>query len=139
MARQKIKLKSALVMIILLTAVIVAPQSAMAAAGGIQSCTASTTCTIGEFLYDDSATPISGATCTITSKYPDHTSFLASVAMSGGASDGWYYHDFTAPATTGMYSTSVSCTDKSPHRPATSLHSTNAGHVPQTLGRWLQN
>lgn len=81
-----------------------------AAAGGIQSCTVGTTCKVGEFLYDDTAAPISGASCTITSKYPDNSSFLSSQAMSGGGADGWYYHEFTTPATTGVYATNVCCT-----------------------------
>ncbi len=81
-----------------------------AAAGGIQSCTVGSTCKVGEFLYDDTSTPISGASCTITSKYPDNSSFLSSQAMSGGGADGWYYHEFTTPSTTGVYPTSVCCT-----------------------------
>ncbi len=81
-----------------------------AAAGGVQSCTVGSTCKIGEFLYDDSSAPISGATCTITSKYPDNSSFLSSQAMSGGGADGWYYHEFTTPSSTGVYATNVCCT-----------------------------
>lgn len=95
-----------------LTAALSIPSEVRAAAGGVQDCVVGSTCTIGEFLYDDSSAPIASAsaTCTITSKYPDHTSYISPTAMSGGGSDGWYYYEFTTPATTGMYSTQVSCT-----------------------------
>ncbi|CAN5351620.1 hypothetical protein BH10PAT1_BH10PAT1_1140 [soil metagenome] len=103
--------KSVALALSILAAAIVAPNSAvLAAAGGIQNCTASSSCTIGEFLFDDSSAPISGATCTTSSKYPDHTSFLTAQSLSGGSSDGWYYYEFTAPSTTGLYSTTISCT-----------------------------
>ena len=94
-----------------LTAALFIPSHVRAAAGGIQNCVEGSTCTIGEFLYDDDSLPIEGATCTISSKYPDHTEYIAPTqAMSGGGSDGWYYHEFTTPSTLGMYATQVSCT-----------------------------
>lgn len=80
-----------------------------AAAGGIQNCTAGSTCTVGEFLYDDSSVAITSAICTVTSKYPNGTDFLVSQIMTG-QSDGWYAYEFTAPLTTGLYRTTVSCT-----------------------------
>src|SRR3990172_8294232 len=80
-----------------------------AAAGSIQSCTVSTTCTVGEFVYDDSYLPVTGGTCTITSRYPDGTVHINAAAMTG-ASDGWYSYAFTAPTTTGYYRAQVCCT-----------------------------
>jgi hypothetical protein len=93
-----------------LSAALLLPSNVKAAAGGVQNCTVSTTCVIGEFLFDDDSAPIAGATCTLTSSYPDHTSYLSSQALSGGGADGWYYYSFTAPSTTGYYSTILSCT-----------------------------
>jgi len=93
-----------------LTAALITPSEVRAAVGGVQTCTASATCVVGEFLFDDSSAPISGASCTITSSNPDHTSYLSAEPLSGGGADGWYYHEFTAPAVTGYYSTLISCT-----------------------------
>jgi hypothetical protein len=92
-----------------LTAALFVPKDVRAAAGGVQNCTTGSTCTIGEFLFDDLSAPIAGASCTITAKYPDQSSFLAGQVLSGGAADGWYYYSFTAPATLGVYPTTISC------------------------------
>lgn len=108
--RNRVKIASTLTGIAALAAAIFSPSVVMAAAGGIQNCTVGATCTVGEFLYDDTNAPISGATCTITSSYPNLTSFASSVALSGGGSDGWYYYSFTSPDTLGMYPTTISCT-----------------------------
>lgn len=103
--------KIALLAIFCLAAVFSLPGQVEAAAGGIQSCTVGATCKIGEFLYDDASAPVAGATCTITSKYPDNTDYInPAVAMSGGGADGWYYYEFTTPSTQGVYATSVCCT-----------------------------
>lgn len=85
--------------------------NARAASGNIQVCQPSTPCTVGEFLYNDSYAPIvSGAVCTITSRYPNGTLFLSSVSLTlAPESDGWYFHTFTTPATTGIYRTEVRC------------------------------
>lgn len=93
----------------LAAAFILSVSEVQAAAGGVQNCTTSTDCTIGEFLFDDSSAPISGATCTITSSYPNGSSYLASQALSGGGSDGWYYYTVNT-ATAGYYPTTISCT-----------------------------
>ena len=74
-----------------------------------QQCTTSATCTIGEYLYDDDYTPLTGATCTLTAKYPGGTTFLNGVAMTGSA-DGWYKYDATTDTTTGLYPASICCT-----------------------------
>jgi hypothetical protein len=92
-----------------LSAALFVPNNVRAAAGGIQNCTTGSTCTVGEFLFNDSSAPIAGATCTITSEYPDQSSFVASQSLSGGTADGWYYYSFTAPATLGVYPTTISC------------------------------
>src|SRR3972149_9792022 len=103
------KLISALAVIPALAAALITPSEVQAAAGGIQNCTVSTSCTVGEFLYDDDSVALTGATCTLTSKYPDGTAHLTGQAMTG-QSDGWYAHEFTAPTTTGFYRETVSCT-----------------------------
>lgn len=103
--------KIALLATFCLAAVFLLPCQVEAAAGGTQSCTVGVTCKVGEFLYDDASAPIAGATCTITSKYPDNTDYInPAVAMSGGGADGWYYYEFTTPSTQGVYATSVCCT-----------------------------
>jgi hypothetical protein len=85
------------------------PNIARASAGSPQSCTIGSTCTIGEFVYDDEYTPVTSATCTVTSRYPDGSLYLNSQAMTGAA-DGWYAYSFTTPSTAGQYRTQVCCT-----------------------------
>lgn len=92
-----------------LAGALVFPRNTLASAGSPQDCTASSSCTVGEFLYDDSYVPITTATCTITSRYPDGSLHLNGQSMTRAA-DGWYYHEFTAPTTTGHYRTQVCCT-----------------------------
>ena len=77
-----------------------------------QQCTASSTCTIGEFLYADDYTVLPGQTCTLTAKNPDGTSFLTSAAMTSRA-DGWYSYDATLTSTTGLYTATMCCTPPS--------------------------
>lgn len=103
------KIISALATVPVLAAAFLTPGEVQAAAGGIQNCTVATTCTVGEFLYDDNSVALTGATCILTSKYPDGSAHLTSQAMTG-QSDGWYSYEFTAPATTGLYRATVSCT-----------------------------
>lgn len=79
---------------------------------GYQQCTSSSTCTIGEFLYDDNYSPLTGASCTLTAKYPDNTSFINSASMTGG-SDGWYSYDATIGTTEGLYHANICCTPAS--------------------------
>ncbi len=83
-----------------------------AKAAGYQQCTTSSTCTIGEFLYDDNYSPLTGASCTLTAKYPDNTSFISSAAMTSGA-DGWYSYDASVGTTEGLYHTNICCTPAS--------------------------
>ena len=83
----------------LLAAALAFPKGALAAAGAKVTCDSEATCTIGEFLYDDSYTPIASASCTLTSLYPDGSAFLG-VGLTAGV-EGWYSHGFTAPETTG--------------------------------------
>lgn len=88
------------------------PKSIQAAAGSLQICEPSSSCAIGEFLYDDSYVPITDATCTLTAKKPDGTTLYSSQAMSAG-SDGYYSYSFTAPTATGVYPSQVCCTSGS--------------------------
>lgn len=74
-----------------------------------QHCAPESSCVIGEFLYDDSYSPIATAACTLTARNPDGTVYLNAVPMTAQA-DGWYSHEFTAPATTGLYRAQVCCT-----------------------------
>ncbi len=96
--------------IVLLT--IVHRPSAIALAADYQQCTTSATCTLGEYLYDDDYSALTGATCTLTAKYPDDTSFLNGVAMTGAA-DGWYSYDATIGTTEGLYRATLCCTPSS--------------------------
>ena len=100
--------KSAIVVVTLVGAVLIAPLSVRAASGSNRSCTVGTSCTVGEFLYDDTYAAVTGATCTITSKYPDGTAHLTGQGMA--ETSGWYAHEFTAPTTTGYYRAQVCCT-----------------------------
>lgn len=84
----------------------------IALAKDYQQCTTSTTCTIGEFLYNDDYSVLTGQTCTLTAKYPDGTAFLTSAAMTGRA-DGWYSYDATLGTTEGLYAASICCTPSS--------------------------
>lgn len=77
-----------------------------------QQCTTSSTCTIGEFLYNDDYTALTGASCTLTAKNPDGTAFVTNAAMTG-RSDGWYSYDATIGATTGLYTATICCTPAS--------------------------
>src|SRR3989344_4158935 len=100
--------KSAIVVVTLVGAVLIAPLSVRAASGSNRSCTVGTSCTVGEFLYDDTYAAVTGATCTITSKYPDGTAHLTGQALT--ETSGWYAHEFTAPTTTGYYRAQVCST-----------------------------
>lgn len=95
-----------------LIVLIAAATSSRVSAGDYQQCTTSSTCTIGEYLYDDSYAPLTGASCTLTSKYPDGTTYLSSVAMTGAA-DGWYKYDASIGTTEGLYHSNICCTPAS--------------------------
>lgn len=77
-----------------------------------QQCNTSSTCTIGEFLYNDDYTALTGQSCTLTAKYPDGTAFLTSQAMTGRA-DGWYSYDASIGTTTGLYTATICCVPSS--------------------------
>jgi hypothetical protein len=86
-----------------------------AASGGVQECTVSESCTVGEFLYNDEYQPLTSGTCAITSRYPNESLFLDvslgnSTMTPSSANDGWYSKTFTAPTTVGLYRTQVCCT-----------------------------
>lgn len=77
-------------------------------AGEVKQCTVGEDCTIGEFVYNDSYSPETGATCTLDSKYPDGTDYLTAQSLTG-SSDGWYGYTFTSPSTNGFYRSQVCC------------------------------
>ncbi|MBI5044653.1 MAG: SH3 domain-containing protein [Candidatus Levybacteria bacterium] len=82
---------------------------AYAIPAGPQSCEIGQTCEVGEFLYDDTYLPISNASCSITSKYPNGTVFVNSQPMASSA-DGWYSYDIVATGAAGLYRSSICCT-----------------------------
>lgn len=97
--------------VLVLTAALAFPKDAWAAVGNNQICFAGKTCTVGEFVYNDSYSPLNSASCKITSRYPNGSLFLSAVSMTNAAEgDGWYSHEFTTPSTTGLYRTEVKCT-----------------------------
>lgn len=77
-----------------------------------QKCTTSSTCIIGEFLYNDDYTILPGQSCTLTAKNPDGTAFVTAAAMTSRA-DGWYSYDATIGTTTGLYTATICCTPTS--------------------------
>lgn len=67
-----------------------------------QQCQTNSSCTIGEFLFDDNYLPITNANCSLSSRYPDNSLFLnpeTTTLPPSAENDGWYSHTFT---TTGM-------------------------------------
>lgn len=64
--------------------------------------------TVGEFLYNDSSLPDTGATCTLNVKNPDGTALLSSQSLTA-TSDGWYGYSFTSPTTVGYYRSEICC------------------------------
>lgn len=72
-----------------------------------QQCFPSTTCTIGEFLYDDEYQPQTGAVCTLTVKYPDGSDWLE--ASASATTDAWYYYDAAIGTTEGRYPANLCC------------------------------
>jgi hypothetical protein len=86
------------------------PHQALAA--DYQQCNVSSTCTVGEFLYDDDYTPLSGATCTLTIKNPDGTAFLTNEPLTEAA-DAWYSKDVSIGTTEGLYRANICCSSGS--------------------------
>lgn len=76
---------------------------------GYQQCVAGDTCVVGEFVYDDSYVPVSNATCTLKSRYPDGSIFVNTQALTPG-NDGWYGYDIVATGSAGLYKSQVCCT-----------------------------
>lgn len=93
---------------ILLAIILLTSISSDASAADYQQCSKESSCQIGEFLYDDNYTAITGASCTLNIKDPNGTTIVNNVAMSGN-SDGWYSHTLTAPSTLGVYRSQLCC------------------------------
>lgn len=75
-----------------------------------QNCATGTSCTIGEYLFDDSYTPDATASCTLASRYPNGNAFLSPpVAMTASAS-GWYSYTAAIDSTEGIYPSQICCT-----------------------------
>ena len=79
------------------------------AATKYQECKSSSTCTLGEFLYDDSYTPLPGQACTLSIQNPSGTTILTNAAMTDRG-DGWYSYIATTDTTTGLYTATMCCT-----------------------------
>ena len=96
--------------VLISSAALVVPKTTWAAAGNTQVCNPGKTCAIGEFMYDDSYNPLTTASCSLTSRYPNGTVYLNSVAATvSGEGDAWYSYEFTTPSTTGLYRTELRC------------------------------
>lgn len=83
-------------------------------AGNVQVCSPSSTCTVGEYLYDDSYQPEVGASCVLNIKNTDGTSFLSNQSLTA-TSDAWYGHTFTSSSTVGYYRAEICCDISADH------------------------
>ncbi|MFS8159348.1 MAG: hypothetical protein ACMG6E_03885, partial [Candidatus Roizmanbacteria bacterium] len=97
-----------LMFVVLFVAAVFGPSSVLAAASP-QLCTVGKSCSVGEFLYDDSYQVITSGTCTFTSRYPDGSLYVNAQALTS-TTDGWYAHTFTTPSTEGIYRSQICCT-----------------------------
>lgn len=103
-------LNRVLAVVLITLAALTFATSARAASGNVQVCRPNTTCTIGEFLYNDDYGVINDATCKFTSRYPDGSSFVDNETMpTPSDSDGWYKYDINTPETTGSYRSTICC------------------------------
>lgn len=75
-----------------------------------QQCVTNSTCTVGEFLYDDNYAPIAvGTSCTLTSRYPNGD-VLVNAENMVGTTDGWYAHNInTTGLSNGTYRGQMCC------------------------------
>ncbi len=107
-----IKIKTVFLIVFICFSVFISKNVVYAATAGYQKCTEGSSCSIGEYLYDDSYDPIIDATCTLTARYPDGSLFLNSQSMTSAAqNDGWYYYAFnTSGMTLGTYRSQITCT-----------------------------
>ncbi|PIP74750.1 MAG: hypothetical protein COW87_02190 [Candidatus Levybacteria bacterium CG22_combo_CG10-13_8_21_14_all_35_11] len=100
-----------LVVVFINVAALAFSKNAWAASGNVQVCQKNSTCAIGEFLYDDSYVPITNASCSFYSRYPNGDVFVNSQPMSSAsANDGWYSYDVAATGSAGMYRSTICCT-----------------------------
>lgn len=75
-------------------------------------CPTDSTCTIGEFLYDDNYTPVppANASCTLTIRKPDGGLLFDPPPAMSESADGWYYYDFdTTGKSEGLYRSTMCC------------------------------
>ena len=77
-------------------------------ASDYQQCSTNSTCTIGEFLYDNNSSPLPGQSCQLNAKYPGGTAFITNQALTS-RSDGWYSYDTNPGATEGLYTATICC------------------------------
>jgi len=90
---------------------------AQAAESEYRRCKTGSICTIGEFLYDDSYTPIppANASCTLAIKDPNGTDLAGSPFTMTENTDGWYAYDFdTVGNSDGIYRAVMTCTITTP-------------------------
>ena len=94
---------------IVLVAALALPGNARAASGNVQICQKDGTCEVSEFLYNDSYVPISTATCSLKSRYPNGDIFVNSQPMTA-KSDGLYSYNVAATGSAGIYPSTICCT-----------------------------
>jgi len=75
-----------------------------------QQCVTNSTCTVGEFLYDDNYAPIAvGTSCSLTSRYPNGDVLVNAQNMVGTA-DGWFAYSInTTGLSNGTYRGQMCC------------------------------
>ena len=105
------KLKITLAVVLLYLFGLIGGLSHAFAATNYQLCKTGTQCTVGEYLYDDNYSPITNATCALTSRHPDGSLFKNSQALTAAAeNDGWYSYAFdTTGQVDGLYRSQICC------------------------------
>lgn len=74
-----------------------------------QRCQASTDCEIGDYVFDDSGSPVTTSACTIDIRNPSGTLVVDDAAMSASA-DGWHSYTANIASPEGFYRAIMACT-----------------------------
>jgi hypothetical protein len=83
--------------------------NSLALASEYQRCESGSSCTIGEFLYDDDGLATTTPECTFTSRDPDGNLILNNVSITAEI-DGWYsYSSTTVNGVEGLYRSYICC------------------------------
>lgn len=101
-----------LAVVLIALAALAFSKNAWAASGNVQICQQNGTCTVGEFLYNDSYAPIANASCHFSSKYPNGDPFVNyQLMVPAPEDDGWYSYDVVATGSAGLYRSTICCQD----------------------------